>query len=161
MLTAASRAPLRRIVCVGNRFAPGDDAGPRVFDRLEGERLDDDVQVIDGGLAGLDLLRFVDGATRVVFVDSVRGVAEPGGTMVLSREQAASFAGARWDHAAGLAYLLRVLPDVCEGAVPEVFVVGIEEPAYEDAIERAVALCKRAIDGGVTIPWAGEQRGTA
>jgi Ni,Fe-hydrogenase maturation factor len=48
---------MNRIVCIGNRYVHGDDLGPRVYDQLTARALLNDVQVIDGGVAGLNLLR--------------------------------------------------------------------------------------------------------
>ncbi len=125
------------IICVGNGFASLDDAGPRVYDLLAGRERPPQVEVIDGGLGGLDLLRFVEGAQRVIFVDAVRGFAKPGEVMELSAEDGARSAADGYDHAAGLAYLLRALPHVLEGEAPEVSLVGIETPATEEAVSRA------------------------
>jgi hydrogenase maturation protease len=131
---------MRRIIGVGNRLVAGDAAGPAVCDRLLAGALPPGVEVLDGGLAGLDLLRWIEGCERVVFIDGVCGFAAPGEVVVLERAQAAAAAPGGYDHAAGLAYLLQVLPAVCEGAVPEVRVVGLEGSGGEAQIERAAAL---------------------
>jgi hydrogenase maturation protease len=117
---------MKRIICVGNRFSSADQAGPLVHDWLAKRRLPPDVELIDGGLAGLDLLRFVEGAETVVFVDAVTGYGTSDGVCVLDPEEAARYASGSFDHAAGLGYLLRVLPCVCEKTAPVVSLVGIE-----------------------------------
>jgi hydrogenase maturation protease len=136
---------MKRIICVGNRLAADDLAGSRVYDRLAQQPVPSDVEVIDGGLGGLGLLRFVDGSQRVVFVDAVTGFGLPGEVVVLGALEAAQAAPNGYDHAAGLAYLLRVLPNVCEQAIPEVFVVGLEGRVDEEAIataaEMALEIC--------------------
>ena len=119
---------MRRVICLGNRLVPGDDAGPRVYDRLAGVPLPPGVEVIDGGLAGLNLLRLVEGAEQVIFVDAVQGSCAAGGVEMLDAEQVASTAEVGFDHRAGLAYLLRVLPRVCAGPLPRVGIVGIGTP---------------------------------
>jgi Ni,Fe-hydrogenase maturation factor len=85
----------------------------------------------------LDLLRFVEGAERVVFVDRVEGFGRPGEVVVLGADQAAQAAAPRYDHTAGLAYLLNALPYLRDGAIAEVFVVGVEGSADEDTIVEA------------------------
>jgi hydrogenase maturation protease len=102
-----------------------------------------DVQVVDGGLAGLDLLPFVEGAKRVVFVDAVAGFGRPGEPIVLRASEAAQGITTRYNHAAGLAYLLRVLPYVCKKARPEISVVGIEGNPDEEAIAAAAEMALR------------------
>ena len=78
---------MRRIVCIGNRyFGVGfDDVGPRVYDALA-NRLPQGVEVIDGGLAGLGLLRWFDAAGCLVFVDTVSGFGPAGSVHVLEAE---------------------------------------------------------------------------
>ncbi len=138
---------MRRIVCVGNRLRPDDAAGPSVFDQLSVTNLPADVEVVEGGLAGLDLLRVVEGSDRVVFVDQVSGAVAERGVAVLKAEDVAACAPAAYDHAAGLPYLLRVLPAVCAGPVPEVLVVGVAGTPDACSIERAAELAVRLACG--------------
>lgn len=131
---------MKRIICIGNRFVPADSAGPTVFDRLAPRGLPEDLELIDGGLAGLDLLRFVEGAQRIVFVDSIQGFGRPGDVLILEAEEVAATAELTTTHSAGLPYLLRVLPLVCESAMPEIKVVGIKGQPEEATIEKAAGL---------------------
>ncbi|MBI4494554.1 MAG: hydrogenase maturation protease [Chloroflexi bacterium] len=142
---------MKRIICVGNRYVPEDAVGPRVYDALVQRVLPDDVQVIDGGLAGLDLLRFIEGAERVVFVDRVAGFGGPEEVLILDAAEVATVGGVRYDHAAGLAYLLGVLPEVCEGALPEVLLVGVEGPPDDALVEQAATLSVQLVSG----QWSG------
>ncbi len=129
------------VICLGNRFVPGDDTGCRVFDCLRGSAIPQDIEIFDGGLCGLDLLRLVEGKNRVVFVDAVAGVTDAGDSVVLSGEQVAAYAG-RYGHGAGLPYLLRLLPQVCAAPLPEIMLVGAEgaldEPAVRALAERSM-----------------------
>ncbi len=131
---------MRRIVCIGNHHHPEDDAGPRVYRLLRGSALPDGVEAIDGGMRGLNLLACVERADRVVFVDCVSGFGRPGEVLVLDPEEVTTAASPRYDHAAGLAYLLRVLPAVCDGPAPEVLIVGIEGQADGAAVAAAAEL---------------------
>lgn len=127
----------RRIICVGNRFRPEDSAGPMVYDHLLGGGIPKGVEVIDGGLGGLNLLRFFDGAVRVIIVDAVKGFGSSGGVVALTAQDAGRYADVRFGHNAGIAYCLRTLPDVHKGKPPEVFLVGIEGTATPDKIFKA------------------------
>jgi hydrogenase maturation protease len=133
-----------RIICVGNRFVEEDSAGPRVHDHLAQAGVPEGVDLVDGGLAGLDLLPLVEECHRVVFVDNVIGFDAQDGVIVLGPAEAAEFASPAYDHGAGLAYLLKVMPGVIEGPLPEVFLVGVEDAPdpgkVEAAAHRAVAL---------------------
>jgi len=119
-----------------------------VYDHLVSDRLSSDIEVIDGGLAGLNLLRFMHGADRVVFIDAVNGFKPSGGVIVLDAEDASRHADTIFGHNAGLSYFLRVLPEVHDGKLPEIFVVGIEgTPESDKILEAAEVSLKIATQG--------------
>lgn len=126
----------KRIICIGNRFVESDAVGPRVYDCLVRREVPKAVSLIDGGLMGLGLLRFVDGARRVVFVDALTGFAPPGHPVVLDCGAVLEERPAEYGHDGGLEYLLRALPTVCESTLPEIVFVGAEPPAAPDVIEQ-------------------------
>lgn len=146
------------IVCVGNRFVAEDALGPRVLERLRGEMLAhtreprEPLELVDGGLLGLDLLPVVERASHVVFVDAMTG-ADAREVIVLrgpdweSATSAAAASASRWGHDHGLAFLLRALPHVCD-APPSWELVGAEgvaDDALVDAVAtRALALARTA-----------------
>lgn len=138
----------KRIVCVGNRFKPEDSAGPMVYDYIMSGSIPKGVEVIDGGLAGLNLLRFFDDAVRVIFVDAVRGFRSSGGVLALTAQDARRHADAGFDHNAGISYCLRILPYVHEGKLPEIFLVGIEGTATPDRISKAAGMSLELADRG-------------
>jgi len=138
----------RRIICVGNRYVPRDAAGPHVLEHLARCELPEGVELIDGGLAGLDLLRFVDGAERVVFVDALDTEDQAAGVQVTSPAELSGAAPPAYGHGAGLAYLLAVLPEVCDRPLPPVHVVGVAGPAgarvIRDAADTALRLVQQS-----------------
>ncbi len=129
-----------RIICVGNRYMSEDSAGAMVYDQLVSERLPENIVVIDGGLAGLNLLRFIQGADRVIFIDAVNGFRPSGGVIILNAADASRNSETLFGHGAGLSYCLRVLPEVHEGKLPEIFVVGIEGTTGPDKILTAAEM---------------------
>jgi hydrogenase maturation protease len=131
---------MKRIICIGNRYVPSDAAGFRVYQQLRDRALPPDVELVDGGLAGLDLLRWVEHVERVVFVDSLDDPETNAPIVVLSAGQVATLASGRFEHAAGLPYLLRVLPEVCDGPLPEIWLVGVDSGASAVAIQQAASL---------------------
>ncbi len=150
--------PAARIICIGNRLAAEDQAGPRVFDRLGAAPLPPAVELADGGLAGIDLARLVEGVERVVFVDSVAGFGRPGRVVVLSAAEVAAEAEAGFGHGAGLPYLLRMLPVLLDGPLPEVAVVGVEGAAGDAAVEAAAGRSLALAVGTEAMPeseWRG------
>jgi hydrogenase maturation protease len=141
------------IICIGNRFVSEDAAGPAVFDRLEEMRpLPAEIEIIEGGLAGLNLLPLLELGGRVVFVDAVSGFTQPGEIILLSsRDILNTFEKTHFDHGAGLAYLLAVLPRVCDGEMPEeIVLVGVEGKYTAETIERAAGLSVTIAVHGLT-----------
>jgi hydrogenase maturation protease len=142
----------KRIICVGNRYRPEDSAGPLVYDQLMSGRLPGDIDVIDGGLAGLNLLRFMNGVDRVVFIDAVNGFGRPSGdVIILDVEDASRHADTIFGHGAGLSYFLRVLPEVHDGKLPEIFVVGIEGITDPDNILKAAKMSLKIATQGYSL----------
>lgn len=136
---------MRRIICIGSRLLERDSAGPRVhaaLQRLLGpQESHTPLELIDGGLAGLDLLSLVESSERVIFVDGTRGLTEPGRVAVYTAREIAEIASPHYDHAAGLPFLL--LCSVTLTSPPEIHVVGLEEPSNDEAITEAADLSLR------------------
>jgi hydrogenase maturation protease len=133
----------RCIICIGNRFVPKDTAGPAVFDRLQEKHpLPAGIEIIDGGMAGLNLLPLLEQGGRVVFVDAVDGFSGPGEIVLLDHQEIVStLDGSHFDHSSGLAYVLKVLPQVYDGDLPEeIVLVGLEGACTPQMIERAAGL---------------------
>jgi len=128
---------MRRIICVGNRYVLEDSAGPAVHERLARDGVPAGVELVDGGLGGLSLLRHVEGTERVVFVDRTSGLGAEGAVVVLTAEEVAGTASGAYGHDAGLAYLLRAIPHVLEGALPEIAVVGMEGLPSDELVSEA------------------------
>jgi hydrogenase maturation protease len=141
----------KAIVCIGNRLVEADQAGLLVYDHLRRQVLPPGVDLVEGGLAGIDLLPLLEQGGRVVFVDQVRGFAAANSIVILRGEEIlAEGTAVHFDHQAGLPYLLAVLPQVCEGEMAEeVALVGLEGQCSVATIERAAALCLAIVESGV------------
>jgi hydrogenase maturation protease len=131
------------IICIGNRFIAEDAAGLQVFDRLVARRpLPAGIELVEGGLAGLNLLPLLEQGGRVIFVDAVKGFTREGEMVLLSHQEIMQSPGhRRFDHGAGLPYLLAVLPKVCDGELPEeIALVGLEGRCDAEIIEQAAEM---------------------
>jgi hydrogenase maturation protease len=137
-----------RIICVGSRLAESDAAGPRVHDVLAG-KAPADVEVIDGGLMGLDLLPLMEGASQIIFVDAMEG-ADGESVYVLDGIEAGGTLDDGYGHGGGLAYLLRMLPHVWEGTMPEIRLVGVAGCCDDERAEEVAALCLDLARGGAS-----------
>ncbi len=131
------------IICIGNRFVEEDSAGLQVFDCIQEMRpLPSGIELVEGGLAGLNLLPLLERGGRVVFVDTVRGFTQAGDIVFLSHREILQSPGQfRFGHEAGLPYLLAVLPKVCEGELPEdIVLLGLEGRCGQETLEKAAKM---------------------
>lgn len=129
-----------RIVCIGNRYVAADDFGPRVFDALSAMDLPAGVDIVDGGLAGLNLLGLLDDECDVLFVDNVSGYAVPGELTVIDGAELARQCAGDFGHQAGLPFLVQILPAVVARPPRRIRLLGCEGPATPALAARAAML---------------------
>lgn len=117
------------VLGVGNLALSDDGLGIHAVRRLgERYRLGPDVELVDGGTAGLALLPRLAGLERVVVVDAVDAGAEPGTLVRLEAgEWEQALARGRTVHSVGLADLLSTAR--LSDAWPERVVVHGAQPA--------------------------------
>ncbi|MBF0613542.1 MAG: hydrogenase maturation protease [Magnetococcales bacterium] len=130
-----------RILCLGNRLWSVDDIGPRVFDVLSNLELPSATELIDGGVRGLDLLYRFEGVWLVVIVDTLNGFGDHGAVIELTRAEVANLCHGRFDHVAGLPYLMHILPQVCDGPVPVIRIIGAASGSKAAVIEAIATRC--------------------
>lgn len=68
----------RLIVGVGNILLSDEGIGVHVVSFLRSKDLPPNVEVIDAGTATLDLLPLINGVSKLIVVDAVKGKGEPG-----------------------------------------------------------------------------------
>lgn len=136
------------IICLGNRLIPEDAAGPAVYDRLKQLNLPEDVHLMEGGTAGLNLIPLLERCDIVIFVDSVCGYTREGDIVLLEKDAITCEAGSpRFGHDPDLPYVLAVLPRVSSGKIPEkIMLIGIEGKWTPAAIEQAADLCLTLVE---------------
>ncbi len=69
------------VLGVGNRLMGDDGLGPRVVEELQKRKLPANVEVMDAGVGGIAILSWIEGADKVIIVDSVQTNNEPPGTV--------------------------------------------------------------------------------
>ncbi|HET8723614.1 MAG TPA: HyaD/HybD family hydrogenase maturation endopeptidase [Anaeromyxobacteraceae bacterium] len=138
------------VLGIGNVLNSDDGLGPFVARTVQASfDLDGDVEVMDAGTPGMDLLSLLHGAEAAVFVDAVRDSGAPGDVRRYDRENLlqASTRAAMSPHEPGLREALLSLQfrgggpaDVCLwGAIPENLELGTELSApVRQAIPRLV-----------------------
>jgi len=128
-----------RIICIGNQFIASDSAGIAVFRKLQQMVLPPAIELVEGGLAGLNLLCLLEDIKRIIFVDAVAGFGAEGSVVVLDQQEVMAGGGNDgYGHESGLPYLLNVAPRVCQKPPPETIkLVGIEGACTEQSARRA------------------------
>jgi len=77
MSNAHSRSPIL-VLGIGNILLRDEGVGVRVIERMQKMRLPDNVELIDGGTAGADLLDALAERKKVIVIDAVQADCEPG-----------------------------------------------------------------------------------
>ena len=124
------------VLGLGNILLSDDGVGVRVVERLLQEYIfPHEVQVMDGGTLGLDLLHYVEDVDRLLVVDALDVKAKPGTLARLADEEVPAFLAPKISpHQMGLVDLLAAsrlsghLPAelVLWGVQPESLEVGLE-----------------------------------
>lgn len=85
--------PFKTLVLgVGNRLMSDEGIGIHVIQRLaERYKLPEEVQVLDGGTLGLDLLYYLEGIENLLLVDAAETGGEPGTMIRLEGEAVPAF----------------------------------------------------------------------
>ncbi len=140
-----------QIICIGNRLLSEDASGPAVFEYLQKIAVPNEIDVIDGGTAGLNLLPLLEKGGRVVFVDTVSGFSDEGDIILLDQEDLLeSMTNPHYSHDIGLPYVLSVLPKVCDGKLPEeIILIGLEGECNDALIDKAAQLSISVAVNGV------------
>jgi len=66
------------VLGIGNTMLRDEGIGVRVAEKMMKMSLPPEVEVMDGGIKGLDLLYFIEGRKKVIVVDAVKADAPPG-----------------------------------------------------------------------------------
>ncbi len=69
------------VLGVGNRLMGDDGFGPRVIEELQKRAVPSNVELMDAGVGGMAILSWIEGADKVVIIDSVQTNNEPPGTV--------------------------------------------------------------------------------
>lgn len=147
------------VIGLGNPLMGDDGLGIAVARRLLARRdLPEDVQVVDGGTWGLNLLPVIEDAQRVVLVDAIDVAAPPGTLVRLSRERLPKYLATKISphevdllDVLALAELRRTLPDdtTAIGLQPQTVALGDRlSPLIEERLEELVAAVVEALHAG-------------
>jgi hydrogenase maturation protease len=141
--------PKTLILGVGNYLLSDDGVSVHAIERmLTLNQLPAEIQVVDGGTCGLDLLQYLEGVSRLIIIDAVNNRGEPGTLIRLTGDQVPAYLSLKISpHDIGLPDLLATakLRDlypqqvVVLGIQPESLAVGVElTPAVAARLDELV-----------------------
>ena len=134
------------VLGLGNILLGDEGVGVRVIEQLLSRPLPDEIEVIDGGTAGYELINFFEGKERVIIVDAVKTNDTPGSVykMDLSAVQEDETVQLSL-HQIGLKNVFKMASMM--DLNPEVTLIGIVPKDYQDyniglsdEVEKAIPL---------------------
>ncbi len=113
------------ILGLGNILLSDEGLGVHIVNRIleSGIVIPGDVEIIDGGTAGFDLLELMMGRKKIIVVDALRVDDAPGSIYRFPPEQIASSRNAMSLHEIGIRELISTLRML--GHDPEIEIIGI------------------------------------
>ncbi|QDR80183.1 HyaD/HybD family hydrogenase maturation endopeptidase [Sporomusa termitida] len=129
------------ILGVGNILMQDEGFGVRVVEELTRRyRFPDNVQVLDGGTLGMELLRFVTGADRLLIIDAVSGGGSPGDLYQFANEEVKAYFKNKVSlHELGIQDVLAAL-ELLAQPVREVVILGIQPAVIDVGLELSEAV---------------------
>lgn len=120
------------ILGLGNTIMSDDGIGPKVIEKMRSDGgLPNDVDLVDGGTLGLDLLPFLEGVRKLIIVDAVE-IGKPAGTVVhlVGDEVPVALETKLSPHQMGMKDLLAVARLM--GQLPEeIILIGVQPSSLE------------------------------
>jgi len=125
MTADGSRRPVL-VLGIGNILLRDEGVGVRVIEKLQEIPLPDDVELVDGGTAGADLLDVLADRQKVIVIDAVEADCQPGTVLRFSADDLTQPDGVGMSlHELGLGQALKMTKQLgCEPK--EVVVFGIK-----------------------------------
>jgi len=138
------------ILGVGNILLGDEGIGIRVVEELENRfAFPEEIMLLDGGTAGIELLRYIDGRDLLILIDAMRADLAPGTVFKVEGEDVAKrFMTKISPHQIGLSDLLAAailseqMPkqNTLYGVEPESLETGIVlSPAVEASVEKIIS----------------------
>jgi hydrogenase maturation protease len=128
--------PKVTLIGLGNMLMRDEGVGIHAVHYIEKNfTIPPDLQVIDGGTSGLDLLPFIENRECVIFVDAVNFNREPGYIGVLTNEQIPALFGVKDSlHHMGLMDVLAAA-QLLDRLPKEICLIGIQPESIETGLE--------------------------
>ncbi len=128
------------VLGVGNIVLRDEGFGVRVVQQLAADYDGpDEVQILDGGTLGMELLRFLEGTEKLLILDAVKG-ASPGKLYRFSGDEVKGhFKDKLSAHEIGISDILTLF-ELTEKSLPEVIVLGASPMELEAGLDLSPVL---------------------
>jgi hydrogenase maturation protease len=120
------------LIGVGNILMRDEGLGVHAVKAVQARcRAPENLEVVDGGTSGLDLLPYIEGRDRVLFVDAVNFGREPGFIGVLENQEVPALFGAKASlHHLGLMDVLAAAR-LLDASPQEICLIGMQPQTME------------------------------
>lgn len=124
------------VLGVGNILLTDEGFGVRVAEALlQRFRFPDELEVLDGGTLGMELLTYLNGVQRLILIDAVHGKAEPGSFHEIRGEAVRLYFREKVSmHEMGIQEVLASL-EVMGKAIGEIVVFGVQPVSLEIGLD--------------------------
>ena len=151
------------ILGVGNYILSDDGLSVHVLERLQADHsIPEDIQMIDGGTCGLDLLQYLEGVSNLIIIDAIKtrdGI--PGSIIRLNGDQVPAYLSLKISpHDIGLPDLLAtaklrdLYPEkiVVFGIQPASLELGVElSPEVASKVDELIELIQKEVNESILI----------
>jgi hydrogenase maturation protease len=128
------------VLGLGNVLHADDGAGAQVIKRLlEDARVPADVELVEGGTLGLELLPYVWDCSRLIVIDAVDVGEAPGTIVRMNAEELNSLPGSSSVHQLGVSDLLVALRVLAQRE-PSVVLLGVQPESTDWSTELSPAV---------------------
>ena len=131
------------VLGVGNILLSDEGFGVRVAVALSQRfRFPDAVEVLDGGTLGIELMRFLDGAQRLILIDAIHGP-KPGSFRIIQGDDVRLYFQEKVSlHEMGIQEVLASLV-VMEKPIAEIVVIGVVPQSLEIGLDLTPLVASR------------------
>lgn len=136
-----------KILGIGNIIRQDEGVGVHLLKALP--QLPAEIELLDGGVGGFELLEFVESARKLLVLDAVEAGKEPGEVVVWQKDQIPYFIASKMSvHQVGFAEVLN-LAKLQESYPEEIVVIGIQPGCLDWGTELTEPVLK-ALPAAVT-----------
>jgi hydrogenase maturation protease len=124
------------VLGIGNILMQDEGFGVRVIEELLRKySFPQNVQVLDGGTLGMELLRFLIGTDQLILVDAVSGDLSPGSIYQFHNDEVKTYFKEKVSmHELGIQDVLAVM-DVLEKPIGEIMILGVQPLSIDTSLE--------------------------